>query len=368
MTTLTVRRRGRLALGSLALTASLGLVLSGCTPSGPADAPEADAPEAPSATVEGLEPIAERPVPTEASAEPVRIAMIGFANNPYWVVVQDGADAANEVLAGYNGSVEYIVAGDNIDVATVDAAIRGAVTLDYDGIGFFIAGEGNCEIVAELSEEGISLGAYNTLFDCLEEAGAVANYAQEQFKAGKNAAAELIAAVGDEGGTVGIITSKFTAPGAEQRRTGFIEGLEGSNLTLLGEGVEANDSASESFTAAQNYIQSADDLVAIYATAGGPFGAAEAVAAAGLEDQIRVVGYDITEENIAALENGSMWGVTGQDAFGQGYNLAIHLFNAIVTGEKPSPVLQEAESPFVTLDTLADHNPANLPRGKLGAS
>lgn len=368
MSTLTPRRKGRLALGSLALTASFALALTGCTQSSPADAPADDAPPAPAAATDGLEPIAERPVPTEASAEPVRIAIIGFANNPYWVVVQDGTDTANEVLAGYNGSVDWIVGGANIDVATVDAAIRGAATQGYDGIGFFIAGEGNCEIVAELSEGGISLGAYNTLFDCLEEAGAVVNYAQEQFEAGKNAAAELIKAAGDEGGTVGIITSKFTAPGAEQRRTGFIEGLKGSNLTLLGEGVEANDSASETFTAAQNYMQSADDLVAIYATAGGPFGAAEAVAAAGLEDQIKVIGYDITDENIAALENGSMYGVTGQDAFGQGYNLAIHLFNAVVTGVKPSPVLQAAESPFVTLDTLADHNPANLPRGKLGGS
>ena len=49
-----------------------------------------------------------------------------------------------------------------------------------------------------------------------------------RYTAGKNAAAELIKAVGDKAGKVGIIVSQFTAPGSEQRRKGFIEGLKGS--------------------------------------------------------------------------------------------------------------------------------------------
>lgn len=358
MTTAVTRRPGRLALGAIALAASVTLALSACAGGTTAPVDPADA----------LAPLADRPTPTQASDDPVRIAMIGFSNNPYWVNVQAGADTASEVLAGYNGSVDWIVAGATIDVQTVNNAINAASAQGYDGIGFFIAGEGNCEVVAQLTDEGLSLGAYNTLFDCLVDAGAVVNYAQEQFDAGKNAAAELIKAAGDQGGSVGIITSQFTAPGAEQRRTGFIEGLKGSNLTLLGEGVEAHDSASETFTAAQNYIQSTDDLVGLYATAGGPFGAAEAVAAAGLQDQVKVIGYDITDENIAAIEDGSMYGAIGQDAFGQGYNVAIQLFNAIVTGEKPADVLQPAESPFVTKENLAEHNPKDLPLGTLGAS
>jgi len=357
-----VLRKRRGALGAVAVAAALGLALTGCS-SGSGDAPK----ETPGAAA--VEPIDGRPVPTtQEHDEDVRIAMIGFANNPYWVSVESGVTAADEVLDSLGGEVDWIVAGATIDVQTVSNAINAANAQGYDGIGFFIAGEGNCEVVSQLSAEGIKLGAYNTLFDCLEDAGAVVNYAQEQYDAGKMAAEELLKAVGDASGSVGIITSQFTAPGAEQRRKGFIEGLEGSSITVLGEGVEAHDSASETYTAAQNYLQSADDLVAIYATAGGPFGAAEAVAAAGKQDTVKVIGYDLSEENLAAIKDGSMYAAIGQDAFGQGYNVAIQLYNAVVTGKADGPVLQPAESAFVTADNLAEHDPSTQPVGKLGTS
>jgi len=366
MTTASTRRFRPTLFGSVAIAASLTVALAGCA--GGTSGAEGDEAESPATVVE---PIADRPMPTdEQPDETVRIAMLGFSNNPYWVSVQSGAETANDVLAGYNGEVDWITAGATIDVQTVNNAIQAAASQGYDGIGFFIAGEGNCTTVAQLTETGVSLGAYNTLFDCLVDAGAVINYAQEQSEAGRMAAEQLIEATGDQPGKVGIITSQFTAPGAEQRRKGFIEGLEGSNLTVIGEGVEARDSASETFTAAQNYLQSTEDLVGIYATAGGPFGAAEAVAAAGKQDTVKVIGYDLSDENMAALEDGSMFGAIGQDAFGQGYNVAIELYNSIVTGDKPTgdAVLVPADSPFVTKENLAEHDANTLPLGTLGTS
>lgn len=352
----------RTGFAALAASAAVALSLAGCSTVDTSDTSNGDSD---SAAV--TEPIEGRPVPVGEADEEVKISIIAFANNPYWVAVEDGAKAANSVLAAYNGSVDYVVAGATIDAKTVDDAVNAAATQGYAGIGFFITGETNCVTIENLTAEGIKLGAYNTLLDCVEEAGGIIDYAQAQYDAGMNSAKELIAAVPD-GGKVGIITSEFTRPGAEERRLGFIDGLEGSNITIVNEGVEANDSSSETYTAAQNFIQSTPDLIGIYATAGGPFGAAQAVAEQGLEDQIKVIGYDITAENIAALENGSMYGVTGQDAFGQGYNVAIELFNAVVTGETPDQVLVPAESPFVTLENLPEHDPRVLPVGTLGTS
>ncbi|MEU4569574.1 sugar ABC transporter substrate-binding protein [Micromonospora sp. NPDC023956] len=318
---------------------------------------------------EAAEPIAGRPTPTDQAPDSeVKIAMIGFANNPYWVSVKSGADYADRVLGDKKGKVDWIVAGDNIDVQTVSSAIRAADAQGYKGVGFFIAGEGNCADIKNLSAKGIKMGAYNTLFDCVGTSGGTINYAQEQYKAGQTAAQEMVKAAGDKAGKVGIIVSQFTAPGSEQRRQGFIDGLKGSKLTPVNQGVEAKDSASNTFSAAQNFLQSSPDLVGIYATAGGPFGAAQAVAAANKQDTVKVIGYDITTENIEAIKNGSMYGVIGQDAFGQGYNLAIELFNAAVTGDQPAQVKQEAVAPFVTKDNLAEHDPSTLPLGTPGAS
>lgn len=311
-----------------------------------------------------MDPIAGRPEPVAAeSGKTAKIAIIGFANNPYWVAVQEGAEAANEVLADRGGEVKWIVAGANIDVPTVDQAIRAAVTQGYNGIGFFIAGEGNCTLVKQMTDKGVAMGAYNTLFPCVEKSGGIINYAQDQYPAGKNAAAELLKAVGDKEGKVGIIVSQFTAPGSEQRRKGFVDGLKGSKLTTVNEGVEAKDSAGTTFNAAKDFLTSTPDLVAIYATAGGPFGASQAVKAAGKQDAVKVIGYDFTKENIAGIRDGSMYGVTGQDEFGQGYNVAIALFNSIVAKQKPEKVLQPAVSLFMNKDNVDQLDPAKLPPG-----
>jgi ribose transport system substrate-binding protein len=319
-----------------------------------------------SQAAQALDPVADRPQPVANEGNvPAKIAIIGFANNPYWVAVQSGAETANEVLSSRGGEVKWIVAGANIDVPTVDQAIRAAATQGYNGIGFFIAGEGNCALVKQMVEKKIAMGAYNTLFPCVEEAGGVINYAQDQITAGKNAAAELLKAVGDKEGKVGVIVSQFTAPGSEQRRKGFAEGLQGSKLTLVNEGVEAKDSAGATFSAAKDFITSTPDLVAIYATAGGPFGAAQAVKAAGKQDSVKVIGYDFTQENIAAIRDGSMYGATGQDEFGQGYNVAITLFNNIVAQQKPDQVLQPAVSLFMNKENVDKLDPAKLPLGAM---
>ncbi|WP_416903370.1 ATP-binding cassette domain-containing protein [Micromonospora echinospora] len=173
---------------------------------------------------EPADPIAGRPTPTDQAPDSeTKIAMIGFANNPYWVSVKSGADYADRVLSDKNGKVDWIVAGDNIDVQTVSSAIRAADAQGYKGVGFFIAGEGNCADIKTLSAKGIKMGAYNTLFDCVADSGGTINYAQEQYKAGQTAAQEMIKAAGDKAGKVGIIVSQFTAPGSEQRRQVFLD-------------------------------------------------------------------------------------------------------------------------------------------------
>jgi ribose transport system substrate-binding protein len=354
-----VAYRGRRALAvGCVLTAATGLAACG------SDSSSSGSGASTGSSASSVKPIAGRVQPVEnKSGKKVKIAMVGFANNPYWVSVKKGVDTANKVLASRGGSVKWIVAGANIDVPTVNQAINAAATQGYNGVGFFIAGDGNCPTIAALKAKKVSAGAYNTLFPCVQSSGGVIDYAQEQTAAGRNAAKELIKATGNKKGKVGIIVSQFTAPGSEQRRKGFLEGLQGSNITPVGKGVEAKDAAGATFNAAKDYLTSTKDLVGIYATAGGPFGAAQAVKAANKQSTVKVIGYDFTPENIAAIRDGSMYGVTGQDEFGQGYNVAVQLFNNAVSGQMPSKVLQPAISPFMTKANVDKLDPSKQPLG-----
>lgn len=350
-------RGGRRVLATCcALTIAAGL--SACGSSSSSGGGHADTRTPPT------KPIPDRPQPVaNKSHKKIKIAMIGFANNPYWVSVKKGATTANSVLSSKNASVSWIVAGSTIDVPTVNQALTAAGSQGYNGVGFFIAGDGNCPTIKTLAAKGVAVGAYNTLLPCVQSSGGIIDYAQEQVQAGKNAAKQLIKATGNKKGKVGIIVSQFTAPGSEQRRTGFLEGLRGSNITPVGKGVEAMDAAGATFNAAKDYLTSNPDLVGIYCTAGGPFGAAQAVKAAKKQGQVKVIGYDFTPENIAAIRDGSMYGVTGQDEFGQGYNVAVTLYNKIAGGQKPAKVLQPALSLFMTKDNVDQLDPAKLPVG-----
>lgn len=336
--------------------------LAGCS----SGSTTSDGPASPTAVTA---PIAGRPQPTsQMPSKKIKIAIIGYSNNPFFVNVKAGADEANKVLASHNASVDWIDAGANIDVPTVNTAVQAAGTQGYAGIGFFIAGDGNCPIIKTLSAQNIAMGVYNSAIPCVATSGGVIDYSQASYEAGMNSAKELLKALNGKPGKAGIITNLFSSPSNERRRQGFIDGLKGSNVTIVGKGVEAHDSASETSTAAQSYIQSTPDLVGIYCTAGGPFGAAQAVKTAGKSKDIKVIGYDITAENIAALKDGSLYGVTGQDAFGQAYNVAITLFNVAVTGQKPTQVNVPADSPFVTLANFAEHDPSTQPLGTPGTS
>jgi ribose transport system substrate-binding protein len=107
-----------------------------------------------------MAPLADRPQPVaNASGVTAKIAMIGFANNPYWVSVEKGAETANKVLSSRGGQVKWIVAGADINVPTVNQAIRAAAIQGYNGIGFFIAGEGNCAVVKQMVAKNIAMGA-----------------------------------------------------------------------------------------------------------------------------------------------------------------------------------------------------------------
>jgi ABC-type sugar transport system substrate-binding protein len=51
---------------------------------------------------------------------------------------------------------------------------------------------------------------------------------------------------------------------------------------------------------------------------------------------VKVVGFDLTSQVIAQIQNGNMYGTVTQDPFGQGYNTMIDLYNYLETGKKPS--------------------------------
>lgn len=287
----------------------------------------------------------ERPQLTEEKPdEPVKIAIIAIENNPFFAQVKTGYDAVKPKIEALGGTVDWINAGTEVNVDNVGRAINAAVVDGYDAIAALMPGDGICTYIRQANADGVLVAAYNGDAACAEESGTVFFHGQDLRAAGEEAGrlmCEATAGLASEGnpGSVGIETEAFTFQALEERRLGFLDALEENCpwVTSAGDGVEYQGSTDRIASSTRDFMTSTPNLVGVFVTGGNPHVAAQTVASAGKTDSVRVIGFDFTDENVQQIEAGTLWAAVGQDPYGQSYDTIVWLYNALVTGEKPSP-------------------------------
>jgi methyl-accepting chemotaxis protein len=93
-------------------------------------------------------------------------------------------------------------------------------------------------------------------------------------------------------------------------------------------------------------------LSGIYVTVAGA-GAAEAVVDAGLAGKLTIISHDLTEEAMPYVIRGVITVAIGQDAYGQGYDPVIHLFNHLAAGWQPPKSRMLTAMDLVTASNFA---------------
>jgi ribose transport system substrate-binding protein len=139
-------------------------------------------------------------------------------------------------------------------------------------------------------------------------------------------------------GKVGISTEQFAFQALELRRKGFIAGLKKNCpwVTPVDQGVEDNADPVTIQTNVRNFIASTPNIVGIYMTGGNPYVGANEICAEKKQAAIKMIAFDFTKENAAAIKKGCLTAAIGQDPFGQSYDSIMYLYNWVVTHKKPS--------------------------------
>jgi ABC-type sugar transport system substrate-binding protein len=263
--------------------------------------------------------------------KPLKLAFLGFQNNPFWNSVKDGAMAAKDYLSNYNTTVDYIVMGDVLDAKTVVAGIETAVAKEYDGIVVTPFSDGTETAINKAVEKGIPV---ITLYgESTKECDRLTFIGQDCYAAGQ-LAGEMIAEFMENKGKYGIITGNFTVTPHELRKKGaedYLSQFEGIEEVGV---FEAKDKAELTYNYAKDMITANPDIKAIYMTAGGPFGAAKAVKDMGKTGEIFVLGYDEVPENLKFVRTGEMT-IIGQDPSGVSFDGLVRMYNYIVAGVEP---------------------------------
>jgi simple sugar transport system substrate-binding protein len=141
--------------------------------------------------------------------------------------------------------------------------------------------------------------------DIPELTGKTAFVGTDNVEAGRIAAEWMSEEMGGEG-TVGIITGSRGVTSVEDRVRGFREGLEGSQIEVVDELRAEGCTRDTGVSAMEDMLTAHADVDAVFVTCGEPaVGATRAIASSNRDfDDILLVGFDATPDEIAAIEAG----------------------------------------------------------------
>ncbi len=311
-------------------------------PASEAPASEAPASEAPTGTTKFNYTPVENPENKE-----VKIATLCVQNNPFWVTVVEGINAAKEELASKNVTVD-LISFEDFDGQAFAEAIDTCVVKGYDAITTVGVADSIVPAINKAVDAGIPVYVFNS--DTDKESKRTAFIGQDLQAAGVVAGETLAKLIGNEG-KVGIITGFYNVYAHELRRKGIEEALgKESKIEIVGT-VENHDSGDEAYTATKDFITANPDIKGIVVTAGGPHGAAKAIEELGLQDQISLVSFDTTDEIVAYIKKGIIKASIGQDPFGQGADPIILAYNEIISGTP-----QVTGDAFTAMDAYTPEN------------
>jgi len=291
-----------------------------------------------------------KPVDKQPS-KPLRIAVLGLENNPFWIPVKEGTLKAAEELKAYNTTVEWIVPGDQHTADVFGKAVDTAVAKQYDAIATIAGDEGMVPFINKAVDAGIPVATFNS--ETAKENKRLFFVGADLYLQGQSAGENMCKVLGNKG-EVAIITGFFAVEAHELRRKGFEDALAKNcpDVKVVGK-VENNDKGDIAYNQAKDFMTANPNLTGIYVTAGGPFGAAKAIDEAGKAGKIHMVSFDFVDETMQYVQKGVIDATIGQDPFAQGHDPAVRLYNAIVGGEMPKCGRLVTRADVVTKDNIS---------------
>ncbi len=289
------------------------------------------------------------------SPTPIKIAVIGMENNPFWIPVKEGALKAKAELAPLNCTVDWIVpAGDQHTSDFFGNTIDACIAQQYDAIATVAGDSGLVTYINRAVDAGIPVATFNV--ETNEPNKRLFFVGADLYLQGNVAGETMAKLLGDKGGKVAIQTGFFSVEGLEARRLGFEEALKKfcPKAEIVAR-VETRDQADIAYGQAQDFMMAYPDLAGVFSAAGGSFGTARAIEEKGKTGIIKFVCYDFMDEVMEYVAKGVITGTIGQGPFAQGHDPAVRLFNYLVDGVVPPAAKLYNPMPFVTKANYLEH-------------
>jgi methyl-accepting chemotaxis protein len=158
-------------------------------------------------------------------------------------------------------------------------------------------------------------------------------------------------------GQVAIALAGFMVSGQNLRRKGFKNYLEKKYPDIkIVEVIEHQENIDKCYQSVLTLLKKWPNLDGIYVCEGTtPSGAAKAVIDSGKTERVKIVAHDLSDETMHYLDQGVITATLSQNPFAQGYDPIIHLYNYLVTKEKPIITRLLTLIELVTKDNYKEH-------------
>lgn len=253
---------------------------------------------------------------TAASDDRYTIAVMPKGiGHQFWLTVRAGAEAAGEEFGAeivWNGPAQETEIAEQINIFQ-DMVSR--------GVDAIVLAACDAQALIDPVHAAMDNGMPVITMDSgIESERPLSFVATDNIAAAIAAADTLAELIGPDGGKVGQIPIVPGAATSEMREQGFKEGLEKyPNLELVSTIYSYSDAA-KGMNATEDMMTANPDLAGIFvANEPACIGAARAIEAAGKAGDVKLVCFDAAEEQISALEQGTVHALVVQNPFAMGY-------------------------------------------------
>jgi len=293
----------------------------------------------------GFEELIERfntsivPVKTDSKAH-LRIAFICPLDNDYWYVVRKGIMYAKKELAKRNATLEFY--GMEQDVETgiretlkkvIDDNVNGIIVTGFD--------PKLAELIEEAYNKNIPVMTFNV--DLPVKSKRVAHFGANFNYTGILTARSLVKAVKGKGEV-----TVFTGNGNEFWKNEILAELKKFKKVKVTIRESCAATVEQTYNAAKELLTQNKNIRAIAVLGFGMIGAVRAIEELELVGKTYVVSCFYSKEIARFIKQGTVFAAISHDPFGQGHDAVIHMYNMLVTGQKPES--ENIWSPIEVID------------------
>lgn len=274
---------------------------------------------------------ASAPAPETKDRYTIGVVPKGLAHQ-FWLTVKAGTEAAGKK---FNADIVWQGPAQETEIDKQISIIEDMITSRVDAIVMAACDE---NALVPVLKKALDCGIPVVTIDSGVKSDLPIPFVATDNVAGAKAAAKELARVLDNEGEVGVIPFVAGAATSEMREQGFKDGLADTGLTLVSTLYSQSDAAI-AMNVAQDMMTANPNLKGIFAAnEPGVTGAAQAIRSAGKTSQIKLVGFDASDEEVEGLKNGTVSALIVQNPFKMGYDGVRIAIDKIQKKETPERV------------------------------